>query len=223
MICILTFKLIRLFSRFDLWFSRAAFTTALLIIFIFAKRFNVVSSSQLVFNYSTKVLLNIVSSFIPSRLRQGSYLITCSVFFMFISINLISVNSFNFPLSSQISMVFWLGLTLWISFNIFSWFNNPKNNIAHLIPEGAPLAMVCLLLVIEAIRMAIRPITLRVRMIANILAGHLLMILLAGMVEHLGSAFPLYILLNTVELFVACIQSYIFIVMISLYYSDRNC
>lgn len=49
------------------------------------------------------------------------------------------------------------------------------------------------------------------------------MILLAGMVEKLGSAFPLYILLNTVELFVACIQSYIFIVMISLYYSDRNC
>ena len=83
--------------------------------------------------------------------------------------------------------------------------------------------MVCLLLVIEIIRMVIRPITLRVRMIANILAGHLLMILLAGMVEHLGSAFPLYILLNTVELFVACIQSYIFIVIISLYYSDRNC
>lgn len=59
-------------------------------------------------------------------------------------------------------------------------------------------------------------------MMANILAGHLLMILLSSLVFRLNLSGVFYIGLNMVEMFVACIQSYIFTVIIILYYRDSN-
>lgn len=164
----------------------------------------------------------IIYSFIQLRVTQSSILILIRIFIIFIFLNLYSVNPFVFPNRSQPSMVFFMGATIWISFTLFSTIKNYLGNLAHLIPEGAPIYMAIFLMVIEFVRIIIRPITLRVRIIANILAGHLLIILLSKIVFMSNLSIIFYIGLNLVEMFVACIQSYIFTVIIVLYYSDSN-
>jgi F0F1-type ATP synthase membrane subunit a len=52
--------------------------------------------------------------------------------------------------------------------------------LAHLVPLGTPYPLMPLMVFIELIRGLIRPLTLRVRLVANIVAGHLLMVLLSS-------------------------------------------
>ncbi len=83
------------------------------------------------------------------------------------------------------------------------------------------------IVVIETVSNIIRPLTLSVRLMANIIAGHLLLTLLGDLIVKLGllmsfSILPVDLLLVILELAVAIIQSYVFLVLISLYISEVN-
>lgn len=76
------------------------------------------------------------------------------------------------------------------------------------------------IVVIETIRALIRPLTLSIRLIANIVAGHLLLSLTGGGVTRVLSFFPSFVsqtALVVLELAVAGIQAYVFIVLVVLY------
>lgn len=94
----------------------------------------------------------------------------------------------------------------------------------HLIPVGTPFALVFFMFLIELVRNLIRPITLSVRLLANVLSGHLLIVLLSYMVSFFRLTgffgFFFYSLLVSVELLVSLIQSYIFCTLVCLYYSE---
>lgn len=214
--------MMRLFTNFDLFFFKIitvifSLTLVRTITRIYSKG-SILRSYK---NFSSNIQ-EILYSFIQIRVRQGVLLILIRVFTTFVFLNLFSVNPFVFPLRSQTSTVLFIGAAIWISFTIFSCMKNYLGNLAHLIPEGAPIYIAVFLIVIEFVRIIIRPLTLRVRIIANILAGHLLMILLSKMVLAIGVSMVLYVALNIVEIFVACIQAYIFTVIIVLYYRDSN-
>ena len=93
---------------------------------------------------------------------------------------------------------------------------------AHLVPLGTPIVLIPFIVLIETVRNIIRPITLSVRLAANLTAGHLLLILLG---ERIVGATPLIILgvtaaqlaLITLEGAVAVIQSYVFATLTTLY------
>jgi F-type H+-transporting ATPase subunit a len=93
---------------------------------------------------------------------------------------------------------------------------------AHLVPQSTPGALIPFMVLIETVRNVIRPLTLAVRLIANIVAGHLLITLL-GNQTAISSNFILLtllgtqILLLTLETAVALIQSYVFAVLSTLY------
>ncbi|MBO1764398.1 F0F1 ATP synthase subunit A [Escherichia coli] len=93
--------------------------------------------------------------------------------------------------------------------------------LTHLVPEGAPALLTPALVLIELTRNLIRPITLSVRLIANITAGHLLIHLLRSLVCYIYPISPLLIpvsiILTSLELIVAFIQAYIFCALLSLY------
>ncbi|KAB1728998.1 ATP synthase F0 subunit 6, partial [Klebsiella pneumoniae] len=87
--------------------------------------------------------------------------------------------------------------------------------LAHLVPLGTPPALMPFIVLIELIRNIIRPITLSVRLAANIIAGHLLLTLLGnqGLRANLLTLFIIIIaqvLLLVLEFSVAIIQSYVF-------------
>lgn len=161
--------------------------------------------------------------FLPNlnkRNRQGSINIIVLVFVSFLVINLNSVRAFNTPLTSQASIVFFIGLAIWTSFIMFQLNSSSKGVASHLTPEGSPIYLAPILVLIECVRIIIRPITISVRIMANILAGHLLIILLARLVISIKLRVVLYVMLNLIEIFVACIQAYIFTTITCLYYSE---
>lgn len=136
--------------------------------------------------------------------------------------NLFSIFPYFFSFTSQVSFNLYWGLGSWFSFFLFSLFYNFKRVLSHFIPEGTPLLLIWFLFFVELVRNIIRPLTLVVRLLANILAGHLLLILLSKLVFLFSPFFLLYLGLNLVELFVSLIQSYIFVTILSLYLSEIN-
>lgn len=96
---------------------------------------------------------------------------------------------------------------------------------AHLVPLGTPIILMPFIVLIESIRNIIRPITLSVRLAANLTAGHLLLILLG---ESIVNSRILIIIavtaaqfaLITLEAAVAVIQAYVFATLSTLYASE---
>jgi F-type H+-transporting ATPase subunit a len=94
--------------------------------------------------------------------------------------------------------------------------------LAHLVPLGTPAVLMPFMVLIETVRNIIRPGTLAVRLAANIIAGHLLLVLLGnqGPTNTRGVVTILLVVqvaLLTLEAAVAVIQSYVFAVLASLY------
>merc|ERR1712061_241651 len=97
--------------------------------------------------------------------------------------------------------------------------------ITHLVPIGTPSVLIPVIVIIETIRRIIRPGTLSIRLAANIVAGHLLLTLIGSLCPRLNflvlSAVIIgLVLLLMLELAVACIQSYVFTVLSSLYLDE---
>jgi len=91
------------------------------------------------------------------------------------------------------------------------------------VPQGTPYVLTPFIVLIELTRILIRPITLSVRLSANITAGHLLLSILVSFVSRLSFSFFYYfvvLLMDVLELGVAVIQSYVFFVLTSMYVSE---
>lgn len=94
--------------------------------------------------------------------------------------------------------------------------------LAHLVPLGTPPVLMPFMVLIETVSNVIRPGTLAVRLAANMIAGHLLLVLLGNQGPSLSSSLlrvllVTQILLLTLESAVAIIQSYVFAVLATLY------
>lgn len=136
--------------------------------------------------------------------------------------NFLGLFPYIFTASSHLALTLGIALPLWVTFILFGWVNNTTHIFAHIVPCGTPGALIPFIVLIESIRNVIRPITLSVRLMANIVAGHLLITLL-GNQTALASNFILagliftQIILLTLEAAVAVIQSYVFAVLSTLY------
>lgn len=127
-----------------------------------------------------------------------------------------------FTASSHLAMTLSLAFPLWLAFMIYGWFNHTRHILAHLVPLGTPGALIPFIVLIETTRNVIRPGTLAVRLAANIIAGHLLLVLLGNQGPSIASSLLSFllvtqILLLTLERAVAVIQSYVFAVLATLY------
>lgn len=130
-----------------------------------------------------------------------------------------------FTASSHISFTLTLALPFWVALLIQIMFINTKNSLIHLIPNGTPLILIPFIVLIETIRNIIRPLTLSIRLAANIIAGHLLITLIAEAAINISILLsPLrdnaHNALALLEIAVAIIQAYVFRVLITLYASE---
>jgi len=107
--------------------------------------------------------------------------------------------------------------------------NNPTHALGHLLPEGTPTLLIPVLIIIETISLFIRPLALGVRLTANLTAGHLLIQLIATAAFQLLALIPtvailtatLLFLLTLLEVAVAIIQAYVFVLLLSLYLQEN--
>ena len=143
-----------------------------------------------------------------------------------ISINLIGLAPYVYGITRNLWTAGSLALLLWGLLLASGWQNNPAASAAHLAPAGAPGALVPFLVLIETVRVLIRPLTLTVRLIANIRAGHIILSLVANCLTRVsGLSFLFMLILNTgyniFEVFVCVIQAYIFSLLIKLYAEEH--
>nr|AYN50390.1 ATP synthase F0 subunit 6 [Laparocerus freyi] len=164
---------------------------------------------------------------IKTNTYKGSTLIFVSLFTIILFNNLLGLFPYIFTCTSHMVMTLTLSLPLWVTFMLFGWTKNSTHMFAHMVPQGAPAALLPFLVIIETISNIIRPGTLAIRLTANMIAGHLLITLLGNSGPSL-SMYLLSILLFTqillliLESAVAIIQSYVFSILSTLYSSEVN-
>lgn len=153
-----------------------------------------------------------------------SYLFIRLFFFILFS-NLMGLIPYIFTRTSHMSVTLILSLPLWIGTILYSVLFQYNSLLAHLVPTGTPGPLIPVIVVIETVSNIIRPATLAIRLAANIVAGHLLLTLLGSQGPNLGGAvlaalFIALVLLLLLEVAVACIQSYVFTILSSLYLNE---
>lgn len=160
-------------------------------------------------------------------IKPGFLLRFITMFFSVLSVNFLGLIPYVFTSSRHLSFTLSLALPLWTGYIINSLIIQFDQNIRHLVPEGTPGALIPLMVVIESVRLLIRPFTLAVRLAANIIAGHLLLSLLGG--QGYGLRIIIFICLITalrililLECAVACIQAYVFMILSGLYSNEHN-
>lgn len=108
---------------------------------------------------------------------------------------------------------------------VFILQNYCNNFLSHLVPSGTPLLLIHFIVLIELVRNLIRPLTLCVRLIANITAGHLILTLISSLIPKLNLILILIVylpilMLIFLEIGVSLIQSYVYTILDSLYSSE---
>ena len=152
--------------------------------------------------------------------------------FMFILFsNLLGLIPYSYTVTSQIVVTFAMALFIFIGVTIIAMVKHGFHFFSFFIPSGAPKALLPLIFVIEVISYFIRPVSLSVRLFANMLAGHTMlkvfgglavMIAGAGGVFVAGSILPLVAIigLTGLEVLVACLQAYVFTILTCMYLND---
>ena len=135
--------------------------------------------------------------------------------------NLLGLFPFVFTGTAHPILTLGWGFVFWISFFSIGWLKNFKIRCAHLVPEGSPIGLAPLIVLIERISHLIRPFTLSIRLAANIMAGHLIVGLLRrirviGIFGFINSLFLQSILL-ILEFGVSVIQGFVFRILLLLY------
>nr|YP_001936215.1 ATP synthase F0 subunit 6 [Buthus occitanus]ACA66069.1 ATP synthase subunit 6 [Buthus occitanus] len=162
--------------------------------------------------------------FLYSKKWGGVELLLVVLFWFIVFNNFLGLFPFVFTATSHILVTLGLALPIWFSLLIFGWVNKTKEMFAHLVPMGTPFALMNFMVLIETVSNLIRPITLSVRLAANMIAGHLLIVLLgsAVTVKIWSLCFGLFSLslLFLLESAVAFIQSYVFMILVGLYSAE---
>nr|YP_010350401.1 ATP synthase F0 subunit 6 [Ixodes myrmecobii]UOK09882.1 ATP synthase subunit 6 [Ixodes myrmecobii] len=147
-----------------------------------------------------------------------------SLFTVIVLSNLLGLVPYVFTPSSHIMFSMAFAFPIWISLMLYGWINHFNKMMIHLVPMGSPGMLTIFMVLIETISNVIRPITLSVRLSANMISGHLLIHLLMTIPYNFNQMFimilPIIVALMFLESAVALIQSYVFVTLVSLYTNE---
>nr|YP_006666199.1 ATP synthase F0 subunit 6 [Pseudotropheus crabro]YP_009166319.1 ATP synthase F0 subunit 6 [Maylandia zebra]AFQ07064.1 ATP synthase F0 subunit 6 [Pseudotropheus crabro]AKZ87023.1 ATP synthase F0 subunit 6 [Maylandia zebra]AKZ87036.1 ATP synthase F0 subunit 6 [Maylandia zebra] len=152
-----------------------------------------------------------------------------SLMLFLITLNMLGLLPYTFTPTTQLSLNMAFAVPLWLATVIIGMRNQPTHALGHLLPEGTPTLLMPVLIIIETISLFIRPLALGVRLTANLTAGHLLIQLIATAAFVLLPLMPtvailtavLLFLLTLLEVAVAMIQAYVFVLLLSLYLQEN--
>nr|ABC58094.1 ATPase subunit 6 [Zosterops mouroniensis] len=176
--------------------------------------------------------VNLITKQLMTPLNKEGHkwaLILTSLMIFLLLINLLGLLPYTFTPTTQLSMNLALAFPLWLATLLTGLRNQPSASLGHLLPEGTPTPLIPALILIETTSLLIRPLALGVRLTANLTAGHLLIQLISTATVALFSTMPLVSLLTLLVLFlltileiaVAMIQAYVFVLLLSLYLQEN--
>ncbi|YP_008080961.1 ATP synthase F0 subunit 6 (mitochondrion) [Apis florea] len=183
--------------------------------------------SRILFTFKT--LLNYMYNefkVISKSNYQSNIIIFISLMIYIMITNLFSLIPYIFTLTSHLLLNMILSLTLWFSFLIYLIYKNTMQFLSHLVPLNSPVFLMNFMVIIELISLIIRPWTLSIRLSANLISGHLILTLLGIFISNFITLLPINILIQnmllTLEIFMSIIQSYVFSILLILYFSESN-
>nr|AGG35520.1 ATPase subunit 6 [Henicorhina leucophrys]QDF44797.1 ATPase subunit 6 [Henicorhina leucophrys]QDF44799.1 ATPase subunit 6 [Henicorhina leucophrys]QDF44801.1 ATPase subunit 6 [Henicorhina leucophrys] len=177
-------------------------------------------------------LINLITKQLMIPLDKKGHkwaLILTSLMLFLLLTNLLGLLPYTFTPTTQLSMNLALAFPLWLATLLTGLRNQPSISLGHLLPEGTPTPLIPALILIETTSLLIRPLALGVRLTANLTAGHLLIQLISTATTVLFSTMPtisfltlmILFLLTLLEVAVAMIQAYVFVLLLSLYLQEN--
>lgn len=146
--------------------------------------------------------------------------------FMFILVgNFWGMMPYSFTFTSHIAVTFAMAFFVFIGVTVIAIAKHKLKFLTFFMPPGVPMVMAPLLVPIEIISYISRPISLSVRLFANMLAGHTLLKVFAGFIISLGVAagwlpFVFVVALTGLEFVIAFLQAFVFAILTCLYLND---
>jgi len=154
-----------------------------------------------------------------------------SLFMFVLFANLIGMVPYFFTVTSHIIITFAMAMVVFLTVIIYGFWRNGLGFLKLFVPEGVPGVLLPLIVAIEVLSFLSRPISLSVRLFANMLAGHITLKVFAGFVlslsalgaaGYLGAIIPLAltVALTALEFLVAFLQAYVFAILTCMYLND---
>nr|YP_009115544.1 ATP synthase F0 subunit 6 [Phoebastria nigripes]AID69861.1 ATP synthase F0 subunit 6 [Phoebastria nigripes] len=177
-------------------------------------------------------LFHLITKQLMTPLNKNGHkwaLILTSLMVLLLATNLLGLLPYTFTPTTQLSMNMALAFPLWLATLLTGLRNQPSTSLGHLLPEGTPTPLIPALIMIETTSLLIRPLALGVRLTANLTAGHLLIQLISTATITLLPLVPtvsilttlILLLLTILEVAVAMIQAYVFVLLLSLYLQEN--
>ena len=152
-----------------------------------------------------------------------SFVFTLFVFILFC--NMIGMLPYSFTVTSHIIVTFVLAAIIFVGVTIIGFIKHGIGYLRLFVPSGVPLILLPLIVIIEIISYLSRPVSLSVRLFANMMAGHTMLKVFGGFVISLGLLggwLPLSfsVALTGLEILVAFLQAYVFAILTCIYLND---
>lgn len=214
------------FTNSSLWMVLAV--AAIIALLLPASRKRAVIPGRL--QSSAEMLIEFINSTILDAAgKEGLkyFPIIFSLFVFILTCNLLGMVPGAFTVTSHIIVTFALAAFVFIGVTLIAIFKHGIVKFLHFfLPEGTPIIMAPLLFIIEFFSYLSRPVSLSIRLAANMMAGHVTMKVIAGLIITFGmvigisSMFPLLLFLTGFEIAIAIIQAYIFTILTCVYLND---
>ena len=148
-----------------------------------------------------------------------------SLFMFVLFCNMFGMIPYSFTVTSHIIVTFMLASFIFIGVTIIGFIKHGVGYLKLFVPSGVPIVLLPLIVVIEVISYLSRPVSLSVRLFANMMAGHTMMKVFGGFVISLGIVggwLPLSfsVALTGLEILVAFLQAYVFAILTCIYLND---
>ena len=155
--------------------------------------------------------------------RYFPFIFTLFMFVLFL--NMLGMIPYSFTVTSHSIVTFALAIVIFIGVTIIGFATHGIKFLKFFVPSGIPVALLPLLVVIEVISYLTRPISLSVRLFANMMAGHTMLKVFAGFVVGLGAIggwapLAFMVAFTGLEVLVAFLQAYVFAILTCIYLND---
>ena len=148
-----------------------------------------------------------------------------SLFMFILFCNLLGLLPYAFTVTSHIIVTAAMAIFVFVMVTIIGIIRHGLHFFTYFVPQGAPMWLVPIMIPIEILSYFIRPLSLSVRLFANMVAGHVMLAVIGGFVFAMGVWFgwiPLAFVtvLFGLELLIACLQAYVFTILTCIYLHD---
>lgn len=218
------------FTNSSLWMAISAVTAIVFLMLAIRKKELVPGRLQAVAEMMYRFMASMVHDNIGSKGHQYFPLVF-TLFVIVLMGNVLGLLPYSFTFTSHLIVTFALAFSVFLVVSIFGFVNHGIGFLRMFVPPKVPLVLLILIVPIEVLSFIIRPVTLAMRLFANMLAGHLMLKVFAGfsvMMAGMGTVgifsglIPMgfNVALLLLELLVAALQAYIFAILSCIYLKD---